>query len=139
MASTCIDILALPNTSNIIGYGIEIVATVDIATLIEQAGEDFGLQYFTASEWSMANGMRRIQYLAGRFCAKKAILKALGMELNQKTFWLDIEVQRLPTGQPSVVLHGQCHEFADRLGIGKWLLSISHVSDYAAASAIAVL
>jgi holo-[acyl-carrier protein] synthase len=134
------DILtAVPDTPNIIGYGIEIVATVDIKTLLEQAGEDFEMQYFTDSERSITkSGIQRIQYLAGRLCAKKAVLKALGMELNQKIFGLDIEVQRLPTGEPSVVLHGQYQELATRLGIAKWLVSISHVSYYAAASAIAL-
>lgn len=141
MALPCTDILSVvPETININGFTIEIVATVDIKTLIKQAGEDFEMQYFTASERSIAkSGIQHIQYLAGRFCAKKAVLKALGMELNQKICWLDIEVQQLPTGEPSVVLHGKCQQVANRLGVTKWLLSISHVSSYAAASAIALL
>jgi holo-[acyl-carrier protein] synthase len=137
MASTCIDILTMPDTSNIIGYGMEIVATVDIASLIEQTQGNFTMQYFTVSERSITKS--EVQHLAGRLCAKKAILQALGMELNQQICWLDIEVQRLPTGKPSVVLHGQYQHFANRLGITKWLLSITHVFDYAAASAIALL
>ncbi|MCV3216656.1 holo-ACP synthase [Plectonema radiosum NIES-515] len=137
MASTCIDTLTMPDTSNIIGYGMEIVATVEIATLIEQTQGNFTMQYFTASERSITKS--GIQHFAGRFCAKKAIFKALGMELNQQICWWEMEVQRLPTGEPSVVLHGQCQQIANRLGITKWLLSITHVSDYAAASAIALL
>jgi holo-[acyl-carrier protein] synthase len=137
MASTCIDILTMPDASNIIGYGMEIVATVDIASLIEQTQGNFAMQYFTANEQSITKS--GIQHLAGRFCAKKAILQALGMELNQQICWLEMEVQRLPTGEPSVVLHGQYQQFANRLGITKWLVSITHVSDYAAASAIALL
>lgn len=136
MALPCIDILAVPDTPNIIGYGIEIVATADLTTLIEQAQGNFERQYFTASERSITRPC--IQHLAGRLCAKKAILKALRMELNHKIFWLDIEVQRLATGEPSVVLHGKYQELANRLGIAKWLLSITHVSSYAAASAIAL-
>ncbi|MCC5635074.1 holo-ACP synthase [Nostoc sp. CHAB 5844] len=141
MTLPCGSILAsIPDTPNIIGYGIEIVATVDIKTLTEQAGEDFEMRYFTARERSMTkSGIGRIQYLAGRFCAKKAVLKALRMELNQNIFWQNIEVQRLPTGEPSVVLHSQYQELAKRLGVARWLLSISHVSSYAAASAIALL
>ncbi|WP_427156896.1 holo-ACP synthase [Aliinostoc sp. HNIBRCY26] len=128
-------ILTVPDTPYIIGYGIEIVATAEIKTLTEQTQRNFAMQYFTASERSIMSG---VQQLAGRFCAKKAILKALGVELNQKIFWLDIEVQRLLTGEPSVVLHGQYRELANRLGIAKWLVSITHVADYAAASAIAL-
>ncbi|AKG21619.1 holo-ACP synthase [Calothrix sp. 336/3] len=128
-------ILTVPDTPYIIGYGIEIVATADIKTLIEKSQENFAMQYFRASERSIMPG---VQQLAGRFCAKKAILKALGMELNQQISWLDIEVQRLLTGEPSVLLHGQYRELANCLGVAKWLVSITHVADYAAASAIAL-
>jgi len=128
---------SVPDSLNIIGQGTDIIATHDIEALVEQAGKHFEMQYFTASERSAAeSGWHRIQYLAGRLCAKKAILKALGMESNQDTFWLDIEVHRLSTGEPSVVLHGKCQEIATKLGLVKLLLSISHVSSCAAASVI---
>lgn len=58
------------------------------------------------------------------------------MGLNQDTFWLDIEVQRLLRGEPSIVLYGKYREIAIELGLTKLLLSISHVSSYAAASVI---
>ncbi|MCX7596620.1 MAG: holo-ACP synthase [Fischerella sp.] len=127
----------VPDSLNLIGHGIDIIAIHDIEALVEQAGKHFEMQYFTATERSVAeSGAKRIQYLAGRLCAKTAVLKALGIDSNQNTFWLDIEVQRLSTGEPSVVLHGQCQEIATELGLTKLLLSISHVSSYAAASVI---
>ncbi|MCC5608953.1 4'-phosphopantetheinyl transferase superfamily protein [Nostoc sp. CHAB 5834] len=123
----------------LIGHGMEIVAIDDIKSFLEQVGEDFVMEYFTASERRAAeSGVNRIQYFASRFCAKKAVLKALGLELQENSFWLEIEVQKLPTGEPSVVLNGKCREIADRLRLTKLLLSISHVSAYAGASAIAI-
>jgi holo-[acyl-carrier protein] synthase len=97
------------------------------------------MRCFTATERIITESdANRIQYLAGRLAAKEAVLKALGTGWSQGTSFLDIEVQRLPTGQPSVVLHAKCKEIAAELGITRWLLSISHTSSYATASAIAV-
>jgi holo-[acyl-carrier protein] synthase len=126
------------NYSNFIGHGIKIVEVRRIQKLIEQSGEHFEMQCFTACERSTAQVVaNRIHYFAGRFAAKQAVLKALGTGWSQTISWLDIEVQRLQTGEPSVVLHGKCQKIATGLGISKWLVSISHTSCYATASAIA--
>lgn len=140
MAFPCTQILAsLPSSLNIIGQDIHIMATDEIKTLVEREQEQFEIKYFTPTERSATeSGTKRIQYLAGRFCAKKAVLKSLKIESDLHTFWLEIEVQRLLTGEPSVVLHGDCQKIAAELGVIKWLLSISHVSSYATASAIAL-
>ncbi len=125
--------------TQLIGHGIEIVETTRIQELVEQSGKQFEMECFTATERSTpALGAKRIEYLAGRFAAKEAILKVLGMAKNQDISWLDIEIQRLKSGEPSVALHGKCQDIAEQLGITKWLLSISHTSSYAAASAIAL-
>ncbi len=124
--------------TKLIGHGIEIVETTRIQELIERSGEHFEMECFTAKERSTsALGAKRIEYLAGRFAAKEAVIKALGMGKNQDISRLDIEIHRLPSGEPSVMLHGEGKEIAEKLGITQWLLSISHTSSYAAASAIA--
>ena len=124
---------------NIIGHGIEIVEISYIEELIEQSPKPFEMQYFTLRERDTARFTAHpIQYLAGRFVAKKAVFTALGQGWSQGISFLDIEVQRLPSGAPSVVLDGKCQKIAVTLGISKWLLSISHTSFYAIASAIAI-
>ncbi|NER84885.1 MAG: holo-ACP synthase [Leptolyngbya sp. SIO1D8] len=123
----------------VIGYGISITETQDVKELIAQSGVSVEMRHFTDNERSTyKSGARRIEYFAGRWTAKQAVLKALGKEMYEDTAWLDIEIQRLPTGEPSVVLHGKFKQMAVSLGITKWLLSISHESSYAAASAIAL-
>ena len=125
--------------AKIVGHGIDIVETRRIQELVERLGEHFEMECFTATERSMsALGAKRIEYLAGRFAAKEAVIKALGTGWSQGISRLEIEIQRLPSGEPSVVLHGECQEIAEELGITQWLLSISHTSSYAAASAIAL-
>ena len=124
--------------AKVVSHGIEILETIRIQELVEQSGEHFEMECFTATERQTPPlGAKRIEYLAGRFAAKKAVLKALGIGNNPNISKLDIEIQRLPSGEPSVILHGKCQEIAAKLGITKWLLSISHTSSYAAASAIA--
>ena len=124
---------------NIIGHGIDIIEIKDIKELIERSGHHFETRCFTATECSAARSdANRIQYLAGRFAAKEAVLKAIGTGWSQGISWTDIEIQRLPTGRPSVVLYSRCQEIAAELGITMWLLSISHTPSYAVASAIAV-
>jgi holo-[acyl-carrier protein] synthase len=124
---------------NIISHSIKIVEIAPIKELVEQVGECFERQYLTVSERN-TYGFRtnRIQYLASRLAAKEAVLKALVGDCKHPTSWLEIEIQRLPTGEPSVVLSAKCQEIAAKFGITKWLLSISHTPSYAAASAIAL-
>jgi hypothetical protein len=50
----------------------------------------------------------------------------------------DIEVERLPTGQPHVVLHGRAAGRADQLGMGRIAVSISHEAEFAVAVAFGV-
>ena len=65
-------------------------------------------------------------------------MKALGTGWSKGISFKDIEIQKLPTGCPTVVLIGKCQEIADALGISSWLLSISHEETYAIASVISI-
>jgi holo-[acyl-carrier protein] synthase len=123
----------------IIGHRLEILETNHIKDYMERSGEDWEMEHFTATERRTPElGSSRIQYLAGRFAVKQAVLKILGISVCSDCPWLDIEVQRLPTGQPTLVLYGKCQEIAAEFGITKWLLSISHTSSYVAASVLAL-
>jgi holo-[acyl-carrier protein] synthase len=65
-------------------------------------------------------------------------MKILGTGWSQGVSWTDIEVVRDPVGKPSVQLHGQASSVAERLGIARILISISHCSDFAVAMAAGV-
>jgi holo-[acyl-carrier protein] synthase len=124
---------------NIIGLGIDIVEVQRIKELLGLPEEHFEMRCFTTIERNSAqSGANRIQFLAGRFAAKEAVLKALGTGWSHGTAWTDIEIQQLPSGKPLVVLYNKCKDIAEELGINSWLVSISHTDSYATASAIAV-
>ena len=48
----------------------------------------------------------------------------------------DIEIVSHQSGQPRVVLGGECLRIAQELGIASWHVSISHIETHATASAI---
>ncbi len=117
---------------------LQIIEIPSFEQLLEREGKNFIQQHYTDLELSVKDtGERRIHYLAGRWAAKKVITNILRNECFLS--YLDIEIIRLSTGQPSVTLFGQYQETATKLGIKKWLLSISHVANHAVASVVAIV
>jgi phosphopantetheine--protein transferase-like protein len=75
--------------------------------------------------------------LAARFAAKEAVMKAMSVGL-WKFALRDVEVRRLPSGQPEVLLHDKAAALADERGVGAWLLTLSHTDGMAIAIAVAL-
>ncbi len=122
----------------ILGHGIDIVETARIRQLVESHGQRFLDRCFTPGELAYCNRntKRFYEHLAGRFAAKEAVLKVLGTGWRGGIQWTDIEILREPSGQPKVLLSGECRRIAERLGICRWHVSISHIETHATASAI---
>ena len=80
----------------------------------------------------------RAEFLAGRFAAKEAVAKALGTGFVGEMSWQDVAILRKTSGQPEVILTGATQEMASRLGVTRWLISITHTEAIAFASAIAI-
>jgi holo-[acyl-carrier protein] synthase len=115
--------------------GIDIVRVARIAAALERFGQRFVTRVCSPAEAAYVRG--RPETLAGRWAAKEAVSKVLGLGVRG-IGWRDIEIERLPTGQPSVVLHGRAAERAVQLGMGRIALSISHEDEFAVAIAYGV-
>jgi holo-[acyl-carrier protein] synthase len=115
--------------------GIDIIKVDRIRASIERFGERFSKRVLTTSVQRYVR--MRPETFAGRWAAKEAVSKVLGLGVRG-IGWKDIEVERLPTGQPSVRLHGRAAARAEQLGMERIALSISHESDYAVAIAFGV-
>lgn len=114
---------------------LQVLEIQSFKEILEQSGENFIQRHYTDIELSVNDtGERRIQYLAGRYAAKNAIASILDQDNMRSSSWLDIEILRLPTGQPSVKLLGKYQQEAIKLSIKQWFLSISHTSAHAVAS-----
>ncbi len=122
----------------ILGHGIDIVETQRVRRLIEEHGQHFLDRVFTAGEqqYCESSKLRRMEHYAGRFAAKEAVLKVLGTGWRGGIAWTDIEIVKEISGQPRVVLSGECARIAGEMGISVWHVSISHVETHATASAI---
>ena len=115
--------------------GIDIIRVDRIRKTLEKFGDRFSRRVLTPSEARYVRG--RPATLAGRWAAKEAVSKVLGLGVRG-IGWRDIEIERLPTGQPAVRLHGRAARRADQLGMARIALSISHESEYAVAIAFGV-
>ena len=115
--------------------GIDIIKVERIRASIERFGERFSRRVLTERERRYVRD--RPETFAGRWAAKEAVSKVLGLGVRG-IGWKDIEVERLPTGQPAVRLHGRAEQRAEQLGMGRIALSITHESDYAVAIAFGV-
>jgi len=124
----------------IVGHGIDIVETARIRRLVDDHGQHFLDRIFTPGEqaYCALNSRRYTEHLAGRFAAKEAVLKVLGTGWRGKIAWTDIEITRAQSGQPQIVLSGECERIARELGITTWHVSLSHIETHATASAIGV-
>lgn len=123
----------------VVAIGIDLVDVARIAGLMEKNGPAFTQRCFCPAEIEYANDRkRRDEHLAARFAAKEAVLKALGTGLADGISWTDIEVLRLPSGEPSISLTGRALEVARLKGINAWFISLSHTDSAAIASVVAV-
>lgn len=122
----------------VIAHGVDVVAIERIAVLLEAHGERFRTRVYTEGEQRYAemSPVRRAERYAVRFAAKEAALKALGTGLRGGIHWTDIEVVASLTGAPQLILRGEARAVAQRLGIERWLVSLSHSGGIAVASAI---
>ncbi|MDX2115957.1 MAG: holo-ACP synthase [Planctomycetota bacterium] len=122
----------------IVGHGIDLVEVARIARLLEEHGAAFRARCFTPEEQRLAQAGGRIaERFAGRFAAKEAVLKALGTGWAGGIAWTDIELGADASGKPVLSLSGEALKRANSVGVGRWHVSISHVSGYAMASAVA--
>jgi len=70
--------------------------------------------------------------LAARFAAKEAVMKALGVGLGAFAF-NEVEVLRLPSGQPQLALSGRAAALAAIRGVRRWQVSMTHTDSQASA------
>lgn len=117
------------------GIGIDI-AEVDRIEQLAEEHEQFLTRVYTEPEINYCIRKRnKYQHFAARFAAKESVLKALGVGWSQEVKWTDIEVVNAPNGKPMVNTYGGVRRIMEQKGVKEILLSLSHTSHYAIASA----
>ena len=121
----------------IIGCGIDLVKIERIEKIIKKWGNNFILRIFTSSEKEYCEKKKgnKYQSYSGKFAAKEALLKALGLGLREAN-WKEIEVTNNELGQPIINTSGKLKNIALAKGVSKYFISISHAKEYAIAQVI---
>jgi len=128
--------MALPNVpEGTTELGIDIIKVERIAAALRRFGDRFAQRVLTEAEQRYVRN--RPQNFAGRWAAKEAVSKVLGLGVRG-VGWREIEIARLPTGAPAVRLHDRAARRAEQLGMGRIAVSISHEGDYAVAIAFGI-
>lgn len=123
----------------IVGVGVDLVKISRIRAAAERWGNRFLARVFTDRERAYARRRREpAPHLAGRFAAKEAVFKALGVGWRRGVRWREVEVVNNPQGKPELVLTGQTKRLSETLGVTAMHVSLSHDSDYAIAEVLLV-
>ena len=122
----------------ITGIGIDVIQNERIRESIERFSDRFLRRIYTEREAEYCGKCANpaIHY-AARFAAKEAAFKALGTGWAAGVKWVDVEVERLPSGKPELHLHGEALVRATSMGATRFHVSLTH--DQLVSCAVVVL
>lgn len=121
---------------SIVGLGLDVVELDRIQRIWERFGETFARRVLTEAEQARLHAGSAVPYLASRFAAKEAAVKALGTGFRDGVTFQQIQISSRPSGQPDLSFSGTAQEAAARLGTHRIHLSLTHGRDTAAAVVI---
>lgn len=120
----------------IIGLGTDIVEISRIANQLNKS-QRLAQRVLTKSEMTtFASHKFPERFLAKRFAAKEAAVKALGTGIGTGISFQDVEVVNLATGQPTLVFSGKFAELCTQRQISHSFISISDEQLYAMATVV---
>ena len=121
----------------IVGTGVDLAEVDRIRRSIERYGNRFVQRIYTEREIAyVERKANRYERYAARFAAKEAGMKAIGTGWRHGVTWRDFEVANLPSGKPTLKLHGVAALVAEKLGVRSVALSLTHTSQLGMAHVI---
>ncbi|HXO65693.1 MAG TPA: holo-ACP synthase [Steroidobacteraceae bacterium] len=104
----------------IFGIGVDVLETRRIAATLTRFGDRFVEHLLMPAEAAqLARTQRRERFLAMRFAAKEAIVKALGTGFAHGIWIRDVGVVQNSFGKPEVVYSERGEQVRRRLGVGE--------------------
>jgi holo-[acyl-carrier protein] synthase len=121
----------------IVGTGVDLAEVPRIRASIERFGARFIERIYTPAEIAyVERKANRWERYAARFAAKEAGMKAIGTGWRHGVRWRDFEVANLPSGKPTLFLHGVAARVAEKLGVRNVSLSLTHTAELGMAHVI---
>lgn len=113
----------------ILGTGIDLAEVDRIKAAIERHGDRFLHRVYTDLEIAyVERKANRYERYAARFAAKEAGMKAIGTGWRGGITWHDFEVVNERSGRPTLRLSGHAAEVAERMGVKRINLSLTHTA-----------
>lgn len=121
----------------IVGIGSDIARVGRFEKAIARHGKRFAQRILGPDEQQvLASHAQPAGYLAKRFAAKEAFVKALGSGLRHGIQWGDIQVLNDDLGKPYLQLDGLARALAQKREVSAMHVSLSDEADYALAFVI---
>jgi holo-[acyl-carrier protein] synthase len=121
---------------DVVGIGVDLVEVERVQRMLERH-PTFRHRVFTPDEIAYCERQAKpAESYAARWAAREACRKALGGVRGMR--WHDVEVERAPTGAPSLALSGATAGRAERLGVTEVKVALTHERRMAAAFCMAV-
>lgn len=120
----------------IIGLGLDITELDRIERSLNKFGERFVSKILTKSEKELLPEKNQIPFLAARFAAKEAAVKALGTGFRNGITFQSIEITNDDFGAPCITFSGKALEYSNKIGVQRLLISLTHGRDNAVAVVI---
>lgn len=122
----------------VVGLGMDLASLKRVARSLERFGDRFIARLLTTKEQERIPSAvgPRVAYMASRFAAKEAAVKALGTGFTLGIGLHDVEVATQPSGKPELRLYGEAARRAEQMGVIAIHLSLSHEREVAGAVVI---
>ena len=121
----------------IFGIGIDVVQVARVQAIFERHGEHFVRRLLMPEEETAFRSYKRpVRFLAMRFAAKEAIVKALGTGFSHGVWIRDVGIAANAWGRPEVIWSERCRALRDRLGAGDGHVTLTDEAGLVVAVAI---
>jgi len=121
----------------IFGIGVDVLETQRIAHALERFGARFIDHLLMPQERAQLEGtQRRERFIAMRFAAKEAIVKAMGTGFAHGVWIRDVGVVQNSWGRPEVVFSARGDRVRRGLGIGEGHVTLTDESGLVVAVAV---
>jgi holo-[acyl-carrier protein] synthase len=121
----------------IFGIGTDILQIDRIQKIYERHGERFISHLLMPEEETLfRTKSRAVRFLAMRFAAKEAIVKAMGTGFAQGMWLRDAGVVQNAWGRPAIIWSERGRDMCDKLGIGECHITLTDEAGLVVAVAV---
>ena len=121
----------------IFGIGVDVLEVERIAETLERYGDHFIDRLLMPEERAqLARTQRRVRFVAMRFAAKEAIVKAMGTGFSHGVWIRDVGVVQNSWGKPEVVFSERGERVRRGLGVGEGHVTLTDEAGLVVAVAV---